>query len=298
VDSDLRRSDWGRPLLSVVLVGRNDDFGGDFNGRMFAAAEFNHRNLEAAGIAHEYVLVEWNPLPGKPYLATLIGDRLPWWHRRYVIDPKWHERLSVNPKLVFMEFFAKNVAIRRARGRFVLTTNTDIWLSRGVLEALPRLRERILYRAIRVDLKREVGYEGMTHGILEHPEAFLRTNVLSRGYYSNASGDFLMLDGDTYRDLRGFNEVYRQSKIHKDSNFCVHATVRGLTPEVIGTVYHLDHESSWNNVMHIYLANTNESHVGPPRWDWERDYENPPEWGLADAVEETMDDGVVYLRMR
>jgi hypothetical protein len=298
------RSSWPRatdlmtPQLSIVLVGRNDDFGGDFNGRMFAAAEFNHYNLEAAGIPHEYVLVEWNPIPGKPYLAELVGRRLPWWHQRYVVDPAWHTRLSVNPKLVFMEFFAKNVGIRRASGRFILTTNTDIWLSREVTRTLPRLRSHTLYRTIRVDLKRDVGYDGMTYEILEHPESFLRSNVLTRDYYSNASGDFLLLDGETLRGLRGFNEVFRQAKIHKDSNFCVHALRRGVPVDVIGQVYHLDHESSWNNVMHIYLANDAESHVGPPAWDWERDYENPADWGLGAAVERAIGDGIVFLTTR
>lgn len=283
------------PLLSVVLVGRNDDFGGDFNGRMFAAAEFNHRSLENAGIAHEYILVEWNPTPGRPYLATLVRDALPWWHRRYVVDPAWHGQLSVNPKVVFMEFFAKNVGIRRARGRFVLTTNTDIWLSRGVLRALPGLREKVLYRAMRVDLKREVGYDGMTHETLEHPESVLGTNVLAPEYYSNASGDFLLLDGQTYRELGGFNEVYRLSKIHKDSNFCVRAVRQRVPVEVIGEVFHLDHESSWNNMMRLPGTNLAESHVGPPDWDWESEYENPADWGLAGAVEVTMPDGSVYL---
>ena len=286
------------PQLSIVLVGRNDDFGGDFNGRMFAAAEFNHYHLEAAGITHEYVLVEWNPIPGKPYLAELVGRRLPWWHRRYVVDPAWHTRLSVNPKLVFMEFFAKNVGIRRASGRFILTSNTDIWLSREVTRTLPRLRPHTLYRTIRVDLKRDVGYDGMTYEILEHPESFLRSNVLTRDYYSNASGDFLLLDGETLRGLRGFNEVFRQAKIHKDSNFCVHARRRGVPVDVIGQVYHLDHESSWNNVMHIYLANDAESHVGPPDWDWERDYENPADWGLGAAVERAIGDRIVFLTTR
>jgi hypothetical protein len=286
------------PLLSVVLVGRNDDFGGDFNGRMFAAVDFNHQNLEAAGIPHEYILVEWNPLPGRPYLAELVGRQFPWWQRRYVVDPEWHSRLSVNPKLVFMEFFAKNVGIRRAGGRFILTTNTDIWLSREVVRTLPRLRPGTLYRTTRVDLKREIGYDGMTYEVLEHPESFLRSNVLTRDYYSNASGDFLLLDGETLRGLRGFNEVFRQAKIHKDSNFCVHARRRGVPVDVIGQVYHLDHESSWNNVMHIYLANDAESHVGPPDWDWERDYENPADWGLGAAVERAIGDRIVFLTTR
>jgi hypothetical protein len=283
------------PLLTIVLVGRNDDFGGDFNGRMFAAAKFNHRNLEEAGIVHEFILVEWNPVPDKPYLATLLRERFPWWHQLYVVDPRWHQQLSVNPKLVFMEFFAKNVAIRRARGRFILTTNTDIWLSREVMRALPRLRQGVLYRAIRVDLKREVGYRGVTHAILEDPEGFLRTNVLSRGYYSNASGDFLLLDRDTYRTLRGFNEVFREAKIHKDANFCVHAVARGLPVEVIGQVYHLDHESSWNNVAHVYMADPARSHVGRADWNWEQDYENPDSWGLGGVPERRLDDQIQFI---
>jgi hypothetical protein len=291
----LAAADATAPLLTIVLVGRNDDFGGDFNGRMFAAAEFNHRGLAEAGISHEFVLVEWNPMPGKPHLATLVRERFPWWHQLYVVDPRWHERLSTNPRLVFMEFFAKNVGIRRARGRFVLTTNTDIWLSREVVRALPRLRAGVLYRAIRVDLKREVGYEGMTHEILEDPESFLRTNILAAAYYANASGDFLLLDASTYRALKGFNEVFREAKIHKDANFCVHAVTRGLPVDVIGQVYHLDHESSWNNVAHMYMRNPARSHVGRADWNWEQDYENPDTWGLGGVPERPLDDRVLLL---
>jgi hypothetical protein len=82
------------PWLSVIVVGRNDDFGGDFNGRMLAAAKFNHDNLEAGGISHECVFVEWKPIRTKPYLAEIIGGKLPWWHRRYVVDPRWHDQFG------------------------------------------------------------------------------------------------------------------------------------------------------------------------------------------------------------
>jgi hypothetical protein len=284
------------PLLSIVLVGRNDDFGGDFNGRMLAAAAFNHANLTAAGISHEYIFVEWNPIPDKPYLSEIIGEALPWWHRRYVVDAEWHRRLSVNPRLGFMEFFAKNVGLRRATGRFLLTTNTDIWISREVVQSLPRLAERTLYRAVRIDLKRDIGYGGMTFAVLEHPESFLRANALARDYYANAAGDFLLADRRTCRDLRGFNEVFRESKIHKDANFCVHAVCHGLPVDVLGPVYHLDHESSWNNVMHLYGPAHKEAPFGRSDWAWERDYENAPTWGLMDAPEETLPSGIRLIR--
>src|SRR3989304_4319548 len=257
------------PYLSIVLTGRNDDFGGDFNGRMFAAAEFNHRNLEDRDIAHEYVLVEWNPVPGKRLLAELVGERFPWW-RRDVVDPAWHAAPTPNPRLAFMEFFAKNVGVRRARGQFVLTTNTDVWFSRGVLAALARrrLEVKVLYRCVRVDLRREIGYHQMSFEILEHPESVLRANLVTPPYYSNAAGGFFLLDRESYLSVGGFNEVFRQSKIHKDSNFCHHVVSAGYRAEVLGEVFHFDHESSWNNVWHTYDRLHTDAPFGP-HWGWQ-----------------------------
>jgi len=101
-----------------------------FQGQSTSSA-FHHDHSNRAGVAHEFVFVEWNAVSGRPFLAEILGRELPWWHGRFVVDRSWHERLSLNPFLVFMEF-SKNVGLRRARGRFLLTTNTDIWLSRDV----------------------------------------------------------------------------------------------------------------------------------------------------------------------
>ena len=112
----------------------------------------------------------------------------------------------------------------------------------------------------------------------------MRTNVLGRGYYANASGDFLLLDAPTYRALRGFNEVFREAKIHKDANFCVHAVARGLPVEVLGQVYHLDHESSWNNVAHVYMANPSTVACRPRRLELGaglREPGRPGGWGTC-----------------
>jgi len=63
------------PYLTIIATGRNDDFGGDFNGRFFRALHFNHQQLVAAGITHEFVFVEWRPIDKRPLLASLpLGD--------------------------------------------------------------------------------------------------------------------------------------------------------------------------------------------------------------------------------
>jgi hypothetical protein len=285
------------PYLTIILTGRNDDFGGDFNGRLFSAAEFNHRQLLNYGISHEYVFVEWSPIPGKPYLSEILKAQLPWWDRLYVVDPAWHRHFCVNPKLVFMEFFAKNVGLRRASGRLVLTTNTDIWLSRGVLQALAHgtLDGGTVHRCVRVDLNREIGYEGVTFDVLEHADSFLRSNLVLPELYTNGAGDFILLDRASYLDIGGFNEVYRVSKIHKDANFCHKAHARGYPLQLIGEVYHFDHDSSWVNVMGLYENHHADAPFGPSNWNWTMHYDNCESWGLRDAPEQVGKDGIVFI---
>jgi hypothetical protein len=148
-----------RPTESAALRHRARAPLGGVRRHMFqgqsTSSVFNHDHLKRAGVAHEFVFVEWNAVSGRPFLAEILGRELPWWHRRFVVG-RWHERLSLNPFLVFMEFFAKNVGLRRAGGRFVLTTITNIWLSRDVLRTLRRVVPGTLYRAVRVDLRREI----------------------------------------------------------------------------------------------------------------------------------------------
>ena len=128
------------PFLSIVVTGRNDDFGGDFNGRFFRALRFNDEQLTRAGVAYELVLVEWRPIAGRPSLAELLVTEFPSMGpsrlQCFIVDGAYHDALSLNPRLQFQEFIAKNVGIRRSRGRFVLTTNTDIYLSQGVIARL------------------------------------------------------------------------------------------------------------------------------------------------------------------
>src|SRR4030095_9388187 len=58
------------PYLSIVITGRNDNFGGDFNQRLLAAAAYNHQLLSGAGVEYELVFVEWRPARGG---GVLVG---------------------------------------------------------------------------------------------------------------------------------------------------------------------------------------------------------------------------------
>jgi hypothetical protein len=290
-----------RPYVTIVVTGRNDDFGGDFNGRFFRALRFNHERLSEAGVRHDFVFVEWRPIAGKPYLSTLLGDEFYTLGALqltcYVVDPAYHDAVSLNPRLQFQEFIAKNVGIRRAAGAFVLTTNTDIYLSRGVIEELAeqRLEQGVLYRAARHDLKSSADVSFIDWDMLEDERNCEIVNAISPPYFTNGSGDFLLLDRESYHRLCGFNEVYRVAKIHIDGNFCVKAHSSGMRLVDIGSpVYHVG-RGTLHAQIGAYRNRPEEAPWGNIRWKSDVVYANPSDWGLAGAPARRLDAFSWYL---
>jgi hypothetical protein len=283
--------------LEIVVTGRADDHGGpEFFERLAAAATHNHALLERAGIPHTFTLVEWNPVPGRRLLAEAVLERLPFWTRAYVVEPEWHAAISTNPRLQFMEFFAKNVAVRRSQADAILTTNSDVFLSEAVVAQLAAasIADECVGRAVRYDVDRHCDWRAGGEAVLAAPRHHLRVNHLVAPEYSNAAGDFLLLTRATWTRLRGFNETVRYAKIHKDGQFCHRAWIEGLAFATLGPIWHLDHDGSYSNVGG--LQGSPDAPYGP-EWAWRDDYRNPDDWGLRDAVEEPAGERLVRLRV-
>ncbi len=289
------------PYLTIIVTGRNDDFGGNFNARLFGALEFNHAHLTERGIPHEFVFVEWRPVPGKLWLSEVLLDRYPQLVSHtlscFVADAAYHDAYSLNQKLQFQEFIAKNIAIRRCRGAFILTTNTDVYLSRGMLDVLAarELEPRVLYRTVRIDLKEDLDSDRIDWAILEDERNYDHVNEIEPPYYTNASGDFLLLDRDSYQELRGFNEVYRAAKVHMDSNFCRKAYSSGMRLQALeAPVYHVG-LGTLNSQAPLYRDRPGDAPWGNARWKRDVLYANPDNWGLGAAPVRQIRPGLAYL---
>ena len=290
------------PRLSVILTGRNDGYGVDFLDRLVAATRFNVRCLDEAGIPFEYVLVEWAPPADRPLLSDLLlqavpalGDRL----TTYLVDPEYQAAMTQNARLAFLEFPAKNVGLRRATGEFLLSTNADTLLSRGVLESLRRgLQPGRLYRAPRVDLKLGLDRQGLTWELIESPRNHWRRQTLRPPLYSGGTGDFLLADRGTFHALRGFNEIFRLTRVAVDYNLLVKAYGCGIPIEPIdGCVYHLNHTGSFRTSRAMFDARPGDAPQGDRRWHSRHvSYENPDGWGLAAAPAEPL--GPQRMRLR
>jgi hypothetical protein len=278
------------PYLTIVLTGRNDNFGGDFNRRLVDALDYNDRQLTAAAVPYEVVFVEWRPIAGTPLLADHLRRRLPHLDDRLVtiaVDTRYHDAFTQNPRLQFHEFIAKNVGIRRAVGSYILSTNTDIYLSDEIVSLCAQrvLRPMTLYRATRVDLKPGIDTGHLDASALADPANHLIVNTLSPPDFTNGAGDFLLLDRFSWHQLRGFNEVYRVAKIFIDANFCLRAAAAGLRPvDTEAHVYHVG-AGTFNAQRGSYRSRPAAAPWGGP-WHKRVLYENPTNWGLGDAPAE------------
>lgn len=292
------------PLISLIITGRNDEYGGDFTARFFRTLQFNHEQLKARGVRHEIVFVEWAPPRHRPLLFEQIFDAIPSLDPRachwYVVDPCYHDALSLNPRLEYLEFIAKNVGIRRARGRFVLTSNCDVYLGRQVLDVFEReaLEPRVLYRAPRHDLKLSSDLSTLDWAVLEDPRNLAGpVHRLKPPFMGSATGDFVLLDRETFHAIGGFNEIYRVARIGIDRNVLVKALSAGLRiADIGGPVYHVNHVGSYRLQPEAYAGREADAPWGDRRWHQGGvSYVNPPTWGLAHAPARQIADRCWYL---
>ena len=289
--------------LSIVLTGRNDNYGGDFTLRFLRTLRFNWAALTSRGIECEIVFVEWNPVMGQPYLADLVRAGLPEIPPErltaYIVDREYQPACTLNPALDYLEYLAKNVGIRRARGQSVLVTNTDVFLGRGVVDALAgaSLEPGVVFRAARIDLAIGSDQTRVTWDTLEDPSGHASRSTLQPPLFAGASGDFLFLDRQSWHQLRGFNEMYRGARLGIDHNFLVKAHGCGYRIADIGSpVYHLNHPGSYRISKRVMQGAAAEAAWGRRRWHSRGVvYDNSEDWGLGRAPERTLSGGASML---
>lgn len=155
--------------LSIVVCGRNDDYGETFALRMqtflryLAALDERHKRL------FELIVVEWNP----PQDRVPLAEAFDWSglaNARVITVPAAAHAAIANPsRMPLLEFWAKNVGVRRAKAPFVLSTNPDILLSPAFFDfvACGALDPQAFYRADRYDFEPEAAFSAPGASILD-----------------------------------------------------------------------------------------------------------------------------------
>jgi GT2 family glycosyltransferase len=151
-----------RPVyLSVVAASRNDDHGGDPLVRTQIFINCFARQCEKYQLPAELILVDWNPVDGRPGLAGVLQlppDTACCTARVITVPAALHHRFKYADRLGFFQMIAKNVGIRRARGRFIVATNIDIIFSDELMRHLARqqLDPKKMLRVDRYDIHQDI----------------------------------------------------------------------------------------------------------------------------------------------
>ncbi|MTI08925.1 hypothetical protein [Curvivirga aplysinae] len=260
------------PVLSIVVVSRNDDHVEDMAQRTQA---FIDTILYLSAKIKRYVeliIVEWNPpkerasfqqqfnFPKKHQYVNIRIITVP-----YDIHAKYQEQSP----LLLHQMIGKNVGIRRASGKFILATNIDVLLSETLFNYItgPYLKPGCLYRSNRVDIRREVLEEQGVAEILDKAyDHILEVNYADGGAGSirnekntktspdsmgklppnlhfRACGDFHLLHREDWAKLTGYSEVVCYP-LHIDALLGLTAFHAGLTEISLGDEFlhfHIDH---------------------------------------------------------
>ena len=133
------------PYISVVMTGRNDDWGGNFTDRLKFSVKSLVKNVNILKLGMEIVIVDYNPPSIAAPLSIIVDDLT-----REVgacsftvatVPPEVHAALTTREKWLsydaqLLEYVGKNTGLRVASGRFILVTNPDIVFGSELLSFL------------------------------------------------------------------------------------------------------------------------------------------------------------------
>jgi hypothetical protein len=294
-------------MISVVLYGRNDNYGYNYHKR--AALSLNCI-AEVLRPPDEIIFVDYNTPDDLPTLPEAIHDTLTGRAKELLrilrARPAIHQRFKSRTKLVVLEPIARNVAIRRSSpsSRWILSTNTDmifvpltgtslseivhdlppgfyhaprIELPEMLWESLDRHKPREIISTIR-----DLGHTLHLNEIVLH-EAFV---------LYDSPGDFQLIERNDLFKYNGFDEQMVLGW-HVDSNIArrlgiVYGSVGDLGSKIYG--YHCDHTRQVT-AMH-----------GPTRTenDWRQFVENVDRPEIASQADNwgCVNDEIEEIRLR
>jgi len=254
------------PYLSIIINSRNDNYQGGGFIRMQAAINNLVNQAKKYHLRAELIIVDWNPPQDKPLLKealSLPSDLGPLTVRFIVVPHSIHEKYHASVRLNLIWAAAMNVGIRRARGEFILPTNSDILLSDELVQFLAseKLKKDLFYRAIRYELPKDI----LTHPLLSvEVENFskgismpdLSHQISPHGLASHpvlmtfCGTDFIVFVKEHWHLMHGYPELNNLG-ITADELVCYMAYLSGLKEEILKDsmrIYHLNHDSRWHTL--------------------------------------------------
>jgi hypothetical protein len=229
-------------MLSVVIVSRNDNYGGNLIERAtYCINSFLY-------YADEVIYVDWNSQGGTLAEVIKINDSYKHKFKLIPIRSDFVEQLSEPPKQLCCEALGRNIGIRRATGDWILCTNIDI-----ITTPIPiDLDKNKFYNLER----RSICLEAIAHIDSLNPELVI--NFLKENKNSfPGMGEGKLDDWDIWSHWRGCGDF---QLAHKD----IWEKVKGYEESMTGRSYgdtNLNKKIMLSNIEIIYMLNCEVFHI-------------------------------------
>jgi len=249
--------------ISIVVVGRNDNYGGDFSLRLQTTIDWNLKQLPGA----ELIYIEWNKIAEKESDCLWIEKRYPG-SKCFIVPNSVHNTICKNPKMHVMEYFAKNLAIRKASKNWILMINADCFLGADVTRNIHKLNEKFVYGTHYVSIKWDGKPIAAYHmkNVMNQVVSFPADSKLL-----SVVGNFILTHRKNWLAATGYDEQLNNVRAGVDTNGLQQLLQLGLQTMVLGHHYHLDHPES---IIH----GPNQTH-GTHTFN-NVPYKNPENWGM------------------
>lgn len=270
--------------FSMVVVGRNDNYGGDFTERLKRTIDWNYNHVPNC----ELIYVEWNRIEDRPSDTEWISQRYPN-SKCFIVPNVIHQDYCTNPKLPMMEYFAKNLGIREASNDWIFLVNADVFLGLNTLENMTELSEDYVYGTHYKNINWQEGE--ITDKYITDPQ-YLLNEFSTDGRLYAVVGNFILMHKNNWMKATAYDENLKDTRLGMDTNGLANILAKGIKPMVIGDHYHLDHNESaikgGNNATHGNQSVVKSLSNIP--------FTNGPDWGLQQYQRKQVSERVWQLQ--
>ena len=284
-------------MLSVVLIGRNDNHGYNLSKRVSQSINSIAQSLTSTD---EIIFVDWNSPLGYPPMPISIHDDLSEKAKKLlkivVVSPSIHNQFARQSNKMILEPLARNVGMRRVgkETKWILNTNTDILLLNPTHLSLRDIAEKYDQSpavAFRYEIPEFIWEsfdrrdpESIQETLREwHEQKFLEKNVgitvdVRQGItLPDGVGDFQLATKMLWHSLTGFSEDMLKGW-HVDTRAAIQMNklscgLQFINPEEL-SIFHQNHMRT-STIYHNSDETNDESLVF-------QSYQNDANWGLAD----------------
>jgi hypothetical protein len=276
--------------LSVVLGGRDDNYGENFIPRLKQSVENNLKKLDASNLDYEMIVVDFNPLNDQfLYKNSLMEEALS--HskvKNIIVDNSVILAENLGPK-TYYEYFAKNVGCKNSSGELVFITNSDILITDCLMEEFEKESKnknkndyfyRVRYRG-EIPLGTIVDEEKEPVEDLHHPEF---PDACICGMFS---GDASMFSRDVlFNTATAYNEGEMMHRTHLSQS--------SMDGEILWNVYKKGKKLKFIEAHYYHIF-----HGPRPQRDGfyhQGTYENKEDWGFSKYPQENINENTIIIK--